>query len=455
MTGLILALALILVLGLAERLERDRCFRAIPVRVLVNGTRGKSTVTRLIRAGIAASGTPAFAKTTGTQARFIFPDGSEKPVRRLATANIREQLRALSRARRSGARAVVLECMALKPELQWSCEHEMLRSTVGVITNARPDHTEIMGKSVDDIARTLANTIPRGGVLVAGEGRFGDLCREQAAKLGTRLVVAGKPAGGESVARHSSEAVAAGAASGVADPSAPDAEPAWWLEDAGIALAVTREFGIPDDVALGGMRAAMPDPGALAWLRLPEGTRSGTGRSAGPRGEDSESADSAFPECSPGTGAIFALDAAAANDPESLFNLVADCVPADKALLFVYHHRADRARRLADFRAGLTGEVGLTGAGKSPPLLQGRTLWFLVTGERPRFAAKGKEGSLPLYVPGRKAGAVVAGFLAAFPEERRPAVILCGNTKGFRLREAALSASLPVNAGLRSGKENR
>ena len=48
----------LLALGGWERVQRDRAHAAIPTRIHVNGTRGKSTVTRLIAAALRASGCP-------------------------------------------------------------------------------------------------------------------------------------------------------------------------------------------------------------------------------------------------------------------------------------------------------------------------------------------------------------------------------------------------------------
>ena len=51
--------------------------RAVPLRIHVAGTRGKSTTTRLIAAGLRAGGRRVLAKTTGSEPRLILPDGSE------------------------------------------------------------------------------------------------------------------------------------------------------------------------------------------------------------------------------------------------------------------------------------------------------------------------------------------------------------------------------------------
>jgi poly-gamma-glutamate synthase PgsB/CapB len=355
-------LALLVLLGLLERRERDRAWAAVPLRIHVNGTRGKSTVTRLIRGALQAAGIPAVAKTTGTAARLILPDGTERPVPRRSRPSIREQLWALRMARRAGARAAVLECLALRPELQWVAEHRMVRATIGVITNVRPDHGEVMGRTLPEIAESLANMIPSRGVLVTGDRRFLACFETRAAEQGTEVRVA--------------------------EPLPPELRaatgpvPAWWAEDAAVALAVTRLLGVPDEVALAGMRQAAPDPGVARLVRLAAGRP--------------------------------ALDASAANDPESLRELLASALPAERRPLLLYHHRADRPERLRTFiAAGLPGE-------------------FLVTGDPPGAVLRRLPRPLrPSYVPGQRLLDALAARSRPDPEE--PFVVLCGNTKGLRL----------------------
>jgi poly-gamma-glutamate synthase PgsB/CapB len=166
-------LAGVLAFLLWERRARDAALAAVPIRIHVNGTRGKSTVTRLIAAALREAGISTIAKTTGTAARLVLPDGSERAVRRRAPASIREQLWLMREARRLKVRAAVVECMAIEPELQEVSERQMIRSTIGVITNARLDHGEVMGATAAEVAEALGSTAPRGGVLVVGPARRG------------------------------------------------------------------------------------------------------------------------------------------------------------------------------------------------------------------------------------------------------------------------------------------
>ncbi len=131
--------------------------------VHVNGTRGKSTVSRLIEAGLRAGGLRVFCKTTGTDPMTIDVNGCEQPIRRRGKANIKEQITILRRAAAQDAQVLVVECMAITPEFQQASQHDILRADIGVITNVRRDHTDVMGDTLPQIAEALCHTVPRGG----------------------------------------------------------------------------------------------------------------------------------------------------------------------------------------------------------------------------------------------------------------------------------------------------
>lgn len=46
----------------------------------------------------------------------------------------------------------MIECMALQPEYQRCAQHRILQADVGVITNVRHDHADVMGDSLPEIA---------------------------------------------------------------------------------------------------------------------------------------------------------------------------------------------------------------------------------------------------------------------------------------------------------------
>ena len=75
-TLLILIITLI-IFGLCENYFHIKSLNNIPIRVHVNGTRGKSSVTRLIAAGLREGEIRTFAKTTGTSPRIINDKGDD------------------------------------------------------------------------------------------------------------------------------------------------------------------------------------------------------------------------------------------------------------------------------------------------------------------------------------------------------------------------------------------
>lgn len=243
---LLLLVLVLLVCGIWEYRIHMRRLLSIPNRVHVNGTRGKSSVTRLIAAGARAGGLRTFAKTTGTLPRMIMDDGEEFPVYRPARANIIEQLRIVALAASAKAEVLVVECMALQPYLQSLTERKMVRATIGVITNARADHLDVMGPGEQDVALALLGSTPVRGLLHTAERDYLPAFERACEDRRSRLAVV------------SEEEVAA----------VRDEEMARFCylehkENVTLALNVCQELGVPREVALEGMWAARPDPGAM------------------------------------------------------------------------------------------------------------------------------------------------------------------------------------------------
>lgn len=361
-------LAGLLGLGAWERDRRDRARAAIPIRVHVNGTRGKSTVTRLIAGALREAGIRTVAKTTGTAPRLILPDGSERPVRRRAPASIREQLWLLREAHRLDAGALIVECMAVHPDLQMVSEREMVAATIGVITNARLDHAEVMGSDEGDVARALAGTVPLGGAVVLGSdpGPWREVVAREAARRRAEVLTASD------------------------DEPAMDSLrlPPWQRPNYAVALAVTRRLGVPDDLALRGMVSAVPDPGSCTVRSVRVANRS-----------------------------LDVIDASAANDPASFRHLVGRLTERD---LVVFNHRGDRPLRLRQF-----AESGLWADPRVAVLVTGdRPDWW----SRTRACWTLGREHLP-FVARPRLGAGLRLALGNSPDLRT--VVLCGNTRGL------------------------
>jgi poly-gamma-glutamate synthase PgsB/CapB len=248
--GLIFALLLLflVILGLLERRRHIINLGLIPICIHVNGSRGKSTVTRLIAGGLREAGFKVLAKTTGTSPRLIFDNGQEVEIERRGKPSIKEQMNVVAVAAKRGVQALVVECMAIHPECQWTSEHRMLRSTIGVITNIRKDHLDVMGPTLEDIARAQCYTLPKNGTVVTAEKQFLSVIIEEAAKVGTKVIIANPEE--------------------IPQPLKKMIPPLEFEEDIAIALKVCEQFAIKPEVALQGMLNAQPDPGALRLYNM-------------------------------------------------------------------------------------------------------------------------------------------------------------------------------------------
>lgn len=280
--------ALLLAYLAAERLMAGTYRKRLAHVVHVNGIRGKSTVTRLIGAGLQAGGYRVMTKTTGTLPMVIDPDGHETLIRRRGPASIGEQTRLLRRAVKAGANVLVVECMAIDPRLQFICQHRILRADIGVITNVRHDHTDVMGDTLPEIAEALMNTVPKNGVLLTADEAFFGVMEKRAAALSSRAVLA----------RYGTEET-----------------PSGFPENEALALSVLKELGVDKETATRGMAAYHPDP--YAFCSLPFGSN------------------------------VF-LNALSSNDVDSterVYRMAREKLPADMPLVLLINDRADRPER--------------------------------------------------------------------------------------------------------------
>lgn len=246
--GIVVVLALVLlVMGFLENLMHQRRLKRIPIRIHVNGTRGKSTTTRLIAGVLRNAGYRVIAKTTGTAARLILVDGSEIEVQRKRRPSIIEQVRVVAEAARHQAEVLVIECMAVNPEMQWISEHRIVQSTIGVITNVRKDHLDVMGPTCQDVASALALTIPASGELVVGDGHYYGFFQDKAARLGTSA--------------HLAEV-------GIPNQDLDSFPYLMFSENVACAMKVGELLAVPPSVAWEGMAHVVPDPGSTHISKL-------------------------------------------------------------------------------------------------------------------------------------------------------------------------------------------
>jgi len=246
--AVIILLSLFIIIYRKEKKDHNKNVKSIPVRIWVNGTRGKSSVTRLIAAGLRAGNKKVIAKTTGTSPRFISSNKIEKIVQRLGMPNIREQIKIFRKSTQYKPDAIVLECMALRPDLQRIESIEIVQPTLAVITNVRADHLDIMGPTLKDAARTFIEVLPKKCRLFLAEKHIFDDFSELLQQKNIELMTSKTKDISDSVMEKFSYIE--------------------HKENVVLALDVCEYFNVREKIALEGMYNSNPDPGALKAYHL-------------------------------------------------------------------------------------------------------------------------------------------------------------------------------------------
>ena len=289
----------LIIAGLLEFRYHQISLSSIPIRIHVNGTRGKSSVTRLIAAGLRAGGKRTFAKTTGTAPRVIDSKGIDRIIHRLRKPSIGEQVRLLKYFSNEKPDVVVMECMAVQPQYQWISEHQMVKSDIGVITNARPDHLDEMGPTEEDVVKSLCNSIPVGGVLVTAEQKHKNILKKVTYDNNSDFIISDENS-------LSNEYI---------DNFSYIEHP----QNIAIALDVCEKLGVDREIAIGGMHQVQPDLGALiVWKLIGQ------------------------------KGPLQFVNGMAANDPVStlqIWKFVIDRYPTKSATAVFFNSRDDRPMR--------------------------------------------------------------------------------------------------------------
>lgn len=250
----------------------------------VNGIRGKTSTCRMLDAALRQK-FRVFTKTTGTDPRVLHVDGRDLPLRRLGPANIGEQIKILRMARHEGAEIVILECMAVRPDLQRICEEQIVRSDISIITNVRYDHVLEMGGTLDEIAAALSGTIAQNGTLYTADAAYYPYFAEKCGAKGSACVLCPPDKPGE--------------------------------ENHSIVKAVSASLGLTDAQIAAGLRAIRPDAGMRSLFTL--------------KNKHGQPIDF--------------LNLFAANDPQSAWQRASAYLDGYESVCFAYNSRSDRPDR--------------------------------------------------------------------------------------------------------------
>jgi poly-gamma-glutamate synthase PgsB/CapB len=302
--GVAIAVWLIARWGLEAVRHADR-MNGLEWRIHVNGIRGKSTVTRIIAGMLREAGYGTIGKSTGTAAAVIRNDGIDEPIVRKGPATILEQIEIVKEWVTDEIDALVIECMALRPEYQHTSETQIVKSNIGVLTNVREDHQDVMGQTLKEIAVSLMSTCPLDGTLITAEQDPAILrvIEREAKKRNTQVIVADPES--------------------VTDEDIARFEYIAFKDNVAIGLVLARLLDIPRDVAMKGMVEAAPDPGVLRMKELDILDKHVTWAN------------------------LFAV-----NDRESMmvaFGKLRDFVTADTTIVGILNNRSDRELRAIQF----------------------------------------------------------------------------------------------------------
>ncbi len=235
--------------------QHEARIQQMRVRVHVNGIRGKSTVTRLVAGVLREGGFQTVAKTTGSAARIIFPDGNEARINRRGAATIVEQIDIVRQYVTPETEALVIECMAVTPLYQKVSQEQIVKGNITIITNVREDHQDVMGETLPEIADSMSTTIPYDGLLITAEDR--EYLRDQL----------------EDNARARRSEFLYADPNWITDDELKQFDYLSFKENLAIGLAVANVLNIPRDVAMRGMRKAIPDVGVVFVQRAMVGEK--------------------------------------------------------------------------------------------------------------------------------------------------------------------------------------
>lgn len=242
-------LALCLVFLSAEAILHRQRLKRIKLRITISGTRGKTGLTRDMASILRASGINVLAKTTGSEAMYILPDGSEKAVPRRGMVSIIEQKRLVAKAARMGVDCLAAEIMSINPENHRAESRMILRPHMTLFTNFRPDHLDVSGEIQEEYEAVFLNDINRGADIFIHRNHLSVNLEDGISNAGATLHVAEKwqPTN---------------------KPLLTDAHPFRVEENTDLAFAAARHLGISDTTIEYGLTCSKHDAGKAGVYRF-------------------------------------------------------------------------------------------------------------------------------------------------------------------------------------------
>ncbi len=143
----------------AESKIHNQQVNRIPLRISVSGTRGKSSIVRTLASVFRAHGIAVLAKTTGSEAMYILPDGTTEKIRRKGLTTILEQKKLIFKALQLDASCIITEIMSIHPENHQVETQKLIKPCLTLFSNFRADHTDVVGELIKEISELFVNDV--------------------------------------------------------------------------------------------------------------------------------------------------------------------------------------------------------------------------------------------------------------------------------------------------------
>lgn len=305
---LILLFILFIVFLVLENRIHSRQLNKIPLRISVTGTRGKTSIVRILASVFREHGIHVLAKTTGSEAKLIFPDGREELIRRFGITTILEQKKLIRKAVKEEAQCLISEIMSIHPECHSIETRKIIKPHITLISNIRADHIHLAGQSIEELSVYFLNDVYQGSQVFVHQEEVNESLASGVLGKGAELMPVPKGAAQNLKITPSA-----------ANQSIP--------ENLDIIYAVSKHFGIEDVTIENGVEHARLDIGSLEIFRLEEGEKE-----------------------------IFFVNAFAANEPESTMKLVNKSLgiigknnPVKAGLLALRSDRGERSKQWMEY----------------------------------------------------------------------------------------------------------
>ncbi|MCP4048274.1 MAG: hypothetical protein GY732_20040 [Gammaproteobacteria bacterium] len=198
-------------------------------RVLVTGSRGKSSIVRFLHVALQDAGLETYARITGVDPRQLGPVTCS--ISRSSGAHV-EEMRWWLGSLPETAQAVVLENSAITPDLQ-DLAGRWLQPGLTILSNVLPDHQEVWGPSSACAAEVLTSGIPEQTPVILPADLESNCQLLDLLKQRRCQITLARPVSGVDMDFHAS--------------------------NLGLALTAVEQLGLAKDPALGAMLALEPD----------------------------------------------------------------------------------------------------------------------------------------------------------------------------------------------------